>query len=333
MNKGEAAMDRRINEAPCGFVTLNGAAEIIEVNQTFSEWLGEEKAQIVGSHFEKWLSVANRLIFHSYIYPTLSLEGKIEEMIIHLKGRNSESQAYLFSARKFHCETDEVIDCVLLPMRKRMTYEVELRTTKRQIEDAYEEKNTALTKLQQLHEEIESKQVELMRVNRHLLEMSNTDKLTGIPNRRLFQEKLEEFVARYETKGKDFSLCLLDIDFFKKVNDTYGHPVGDIVLKKLAALIVEKARSQDIVARYGGEEFAVILPDCGIEESLQIAERLNKAVEEAPWPETGGLTISLGVATYSEGDTIDSIVEEADQALYASKQNGRNRATHYVTIN
>lgn len=332
MNKGVAIMDRRINEAPCGIMTLNCTAEIIEVNQTLSTWLGAEKAQIVGSHFEKWLSVANRLIFHSYIFPNLILGGKVEEMVIHLKGQNGESQAYLFSARKFANEDDELIDCVLLPMRKRMNYEVELRTKKRQIENAYQEKDAALTKLQQLHNEIEEKQVELLRVNRHLLEMSNTDKLTGIPNRRLFQEKLEEFVTRYETKNKGFSLCLLDIDFFKKVNDTYGHPGGDIVLQKLAALIVQKARSQDIVARYGGEEFVVILPDCGIENSLHIAEILNKAVEEATWPETGGLTISLGVATFTEGDTIDSIVEEADQALYASKQNGRNRAIHYALM-
>lgn len=333
MNKEVLTMEQRLNEAPCGIFTLNCAAEIVQVNQTLSSWLKVEKTQIVGSHFEKWLSVANRLIFHSYIYPNLTLEGKVEEMIIHLKAEDGESQAYLFSARKFFHEDGEFIDCVLLPMRKRMNYEIELRTTKRQIEDAYEEKDVALSKLQQLHQEIEAKQAELLRVNRHLLEMSNTDKLTGIPNRRLFQEKLEEFVERYETKGKGFSLCLLDIDFFKKVNDTYGHPVGDIVLQKLAALIVGKARTQDIVARYGGEEFVVILPDCGIEESLQMAEMLNRAVEQAEWPETGGLTISLGVATYSEGDTIDSIVEEADQALYASKQNGRNRATHYMSIN
>lgn len=332
MSKGEVSMDRRINEAPCGIVTLNSAAEIVRVNQTFSNWLGVEKEQIVGTHFEKWLSVANRLIFHSYIYPNLTLKGKVEEMVIHLKRHNGESLVFLFSARKFLCEEGEQIDCVLLTMRKRMNYEVELRTTKRQIEDAYQQKDAALIKLQQLHEEIEVKQAELLRVNRHLLEMSNTDKLTGIPNRRLFQEKLEEFVLRYETKGKGFSLCLVDIDFFKKVNDTYGHPIGDIVLKKLAALIVSKARSQDIVARYGGEEFAVILPDCSVEESLQIAQMLNLVVDQADWPETGGLTISLGVATYSEGDTIDSIVEEADQALYASKQNGRNRATHYYNM-
>lgn len=256
----------------------------------------------------------------------------LEEMMIHLKCNDGESKAYLISARKFDGEEGELVDCVLLPMRKRMNYEVELRTTKRQIEEAYQEKDAALVKLQQLHLEIEAKQAELMRINRHLLEISNTDKLTGIPNKRFLQEKLEEFSQRFEIEGKCFSFCLIDIDFFKKVNDTFGHPIGDIVLQKLAALIVKSTRSQHIVARYGGEEFAIILPDTGIVESLQIAESLNIAVEDAEWKETDGLTISIGVATYSEGDNIEVIVEAADQALYASKQNGRNRATHYISI-
>lgn len=120
-------------------------------------------------------------------------------------------------------------------------------------------------------------------MNASLVELSEIDKLTSLKNRRYFQEKLEEQLSNYEKSALPFSLFILDIDHFKKVNDTFGHQVGDEVLTQLAQLLKNQARSLDTVARYGGEEFVVILPEIDQHEAKAIAEQLRQAVEQAKW--------------------------------------------------
>lgn len=321
-------MEKRLNEAPCGFITLNKQCKIISINKTMSGWLQKALCELKDQHIEVLLSSANRLIFHSYFYPTIQLKGEVEGMFIQLKTAD-DALPFLLNAKRFTVDGEEIIDCYLLPMKKRIDYELELKQAKQLSEAAYVEKERALLELQHLHDEIEQKQLQLMETNAHLLALSNTDKLTGIANRRLFQEQLDSFIDRFNRTGKTFSVLLLDIDFFKKVNDTYGHLVGDIVLKELAQLLTKEARSQDVVARYGGEEFVVLLPDVEVEESNEIAWAYNRSVDEKIWPEIGALTISIGAATFKEGYVADSVLELADQALYKSKQDGRNRVTHY----
>ncbi|MNP25795.1 Response regulator PleD [compost metagenome] len=186
-------------------------------------------------------------------------------------------------------------------------------------------------KLELLHEEIEQKQEELIALNANLVELSVTDKLTGLKNRRYFQEKIEDQIILYRKVDKPFSVILLDIDHFKKVNDTWGHQTGDDVLERLAKILQAYSRKGDIVARYGGEEFVLILPDMDIDEAKAIAERLRTAVAGSIW-NTGSITISIGIATFTPTDSNATILKKADQALYASKENGRNRITHFVDL-
>ncbi|MNP34192.1 Response regulator PleD [compost metagenome] len=151
-------------------------------------------------------------------------------------------------------------------------------------------------------------------------------------NRRFFQEKLEDQIIFFRKTDKPFSVFILDIDHFKKVNDTWGHQTGDDVLEKLAQILQAFSRKGDIVvARYGGEEFVLILPDIDIDESRAIAERLRIAVAGSTW-KTGSITISIGIGTFAPTDSDSTILKKADQALYASKENGRNRVTHYEDI-
>ena len=321
-------MEKRLNEAPCGFLTLNKQAEIVGINHTLCVWLGFSYQHLMGKHFEKLLSSSNRLMFHSYFYPTIQLKQEVEGIFIHITTANEAALPFLFSA-KCVPGSEGLVDCFLMPLQKRIDYELELKKAKQNTEQAYIEKEQALRELQNLHEEIEKKQLELIEANAQLLALSNTDKLTGIANRRLFQQKLDEYIERFYQSNITFSLLLIDIDFFKKVNDTYGHLVGDIILKNLAQLLQQSTSSQHIVARYGGEEFAILLPDIYEEEAIQIAKALNRAVEQYTWPEIRDLTISIGAATYKRDYDADSIVEFADQALYTSKQQGRNRVTHY----
>lgn len=145
------------------------------------------------------------------------------------------------------------MDCILVQVGKRIDYEMDLRLANKQIEKAYWEKDQALEELKHIYAEIEQKQTELMKINTVLLEMSNTDKLTGIKNRRFFQEKLEEELKLFSETGVPFSLFMLDIDHFKRVNDTWGHAYGDEVLFDVASVLQTHARAGDVVARYGGK--------------------------------------------------------------------------------
>lgn len=166
--------------------------------------------------------------------------------------------------------------------------------------------------------------------------MATTDGLTGLTNHRQFQLVFEHAIARAERYGRKLSLILTDIDHFKSVNDTYGHPVGDIVLKRVAAMLASAARRTDIVARYGGEEFAVLMEETDREGAVQIAERIRKTVEAEMFKtETGTFktTLSLGVATFPEDATQKArFAEAADQALYTAKRSGRNRVVTFRSM-
>ncbi|MDG5814121.1 sensor domain-containing diguanylate cyclase [Chitinispirillales bacterium ANBcel5] len=161
--------------------------------------------------------------------------------------------------------------------------------------------------------------------------LATTDGLTGLNNHRNFQEILTRELERSRRYGHTLSLLLMDIDHFKNFNDTYGHPVGDLVLKEIAACIRNSVRINDIPARYGGEEFAVIIPETPEKGSLSIAERIRQSIEEHVVVSENHrlkVTISVGCAVFPfHGETQQQLIDNADKALYYSKENGRNRVT------
>lgn len=166
--------------------------------------------------------------------------------------------------------------------------------------------------------------------------LATTDGLTGLFNHRIFQEKLTGELKRQTRISGPLSLMLTDIDFFKKVNDTYGHPVGDIVLKGVSTVIRESLRDIDIPARYGGEEFAVILPGTDGPGARIIAERLREAVQGKTFgadEKSFTVSISIGIAV-SPADAMrkEELIEKADQALYHAKHNGRNQSVLWSSI-
>ncbi|QSV46779.1 diguanylate cyclase [Geobacter benzoatilyticus] len=177
---------------------------------------------------------------------------------------------------------------------------------------------------------VKSLQDELKRSNDMLRTLSITDPLTHLHNRRHLMEMVEKEFQRASRKGAHLSLIILDIDYFKKVNDTYGHQEGDRVLTILADIVRRRLRSYDLAARYGGEEFVLLLPETPVHEALPIAERLRLEVQEHIFDgslQGQVITISLGVATYPSPriESIDSLFRQADEALYRAKQSGRNR--------
>ena len=173
-------------------------------------------------------------------------------------------------------------------------------------------------------------QKELLESNRRLELLSITDGLTRLHNHRYFQDELNrafEESARYE---RPLSLAMLDIDFFKKVNDTYGHAVGDEVLKCVARLFRESIRSTDLAARYGGEEFAVMMPETDLPDAITFAEKIRSLIEATPIPTQAGpvsATVSIGVASvpHVRIHQPQELVVAADKALYRAKKGGRNQ--------
>ncbi|MBI3185771.1 MAG: diguanylate cyclase [Myxococcales bacterium] len=168
------------------------------------------------------------------------------------------------------------------------------------------------------------------------VELSLTDPLTGVPNRRHLFSRLELEIARANRFGTQLSMLMVDIDHFKRLNDAAGHRAGDAVLREVCAVLKQMVRKVDTLARYGGEEFVLILPQVTKAEALEVAEKLRRAVEEAPneharFQPEGKITISLGVANLPvDAVEQDRLVDCADSALYASKRAGRNKATGYA---
>ncbi|HEX7128224.1 MAG TPA: sensor domain-containing diguanylate cyclase, partial [Thermodesulfobacteriota bacterium] len=165
---------------------------------------------------------------------------------------------------------------------------------------------------------------------RHRDVLAHTDPLTGLVNRRRFDERLAEEFARARREPGAFSLVLADLDHFKRINDTYGHPAGDAVLRQIARRIEARARASDAVGRLGGEEFGLLLVRAGRAGALAVAERIRQDVRATPVEVPGGLTlaltVSLGVATFPDdaGDAAD-LFARADEALYEAKRGGRDR--------
>jgi diguanylate cyclase len=182
-----------------------------------------------------------------------------------------------------------------------------------------------------LKKTIESEQ-QLMMKNVAMEKLVKTDALTGLFNIREFDSMLKKTTCHAHLRGEKLSLLLVDIDFFKNVNDTYGHPAGDEVLKELGKVLVSVCRTFDIVCRNGGEEFSIILPDCPFSHAMEIGERVRAAVSKHPFflpnRECISIAVSIGVASYPEtAANAEQLYQQADDGLYQAKRTGRNRVS------
>ncbi len=191
-----------------------------------------------------------------------------------------------------------------------------------------EENNTRLeNSLKASKQEISQLQVNLEAVRNESL----TDPLTSLANRKYFDQALEKVMAHSVSSGEPMALLLTDIDHFKAFNDTFGHLTGDQVLRLVAIAVKQNVKGQDIAARYGGEEFAIILPNTPLRAALTVADHVRRAVmtkelmKRSTGEHLGRVTVSIGVAEMRKGETTQSLIERADNCLYAAKRCGRNR--------
>jgi diguanylate cyclase (GGDEF)-like protein/PAS domain S-box-containing protein len=193
------------------------------------------------------------------------------------------------------------------------------------------ERKAAELALREKNRQLQARIEEVDRLQVALQELAVRDSLTGLYNRRYLDETLDREVSRARREGNPLSLVMLDIDNFKRINDTYGHQVGDEALRMLATTLLADIRAEDVACRYGGEEFLILLPSMPLEKAIQRAEAWRTAIEKLSVAFGNfnlTFTVSLGVAAYPEhGKTPDDLTRCADQALYRAKNAGRNRVS------
>jgi len=195
----------------------------------------------------------------------------------------------------------------------------------------------SMLRIKRLQDELDQKNRELELANKRLRKLSITDGLTELFNHRHVHELLHEEWERSQRTGDPVAVAMLDLDRFKQINDTYGHPTGDVVLYETARIIRETAREIDMVGRYGGEEFIAILPDTDEEEAARFAERVRAQVGEHVYRDEANeirMTVSSGVASFptSRVDDPEELLKRADEALYRAKESGRNRVVRATEV-
>lgn len=321
-------MDDLLNTAPCGFLSFRDDGKILMVNATLLNILRYDSEGLKGDHIHSILSVASRLLFQTHLFPLLKLHGKMDEIYLSLRSKDGDDVPVLMNAIRNERNKKIFNDCILMPVRRRNEYEDPILRLKKAAEEATSLINKVNASLEETGKALDEKQTELLEANTRLETLATTDELTGLKNHRAFQENLSDQIALAERMLTPLSLLIIDVDYFKSINDTFGHPVGDRYLRTIADILQNNSRDVDFVARYGGEEFAILLPNTNQLSAMLVAEKLRKAIEAEPWVEKP-VTASFGVSTLS-GDIRDKeqLIYLADRALYISKARGRNCLTH-----
>jgi diguanylate cyclase (GGDEF)-like protein/PAS domain S-box-containing protein len=318
--------------SPIGLLYISPRGTIIDSNEFVCRIMGYDKEEIRGSEFSK------------FVVPHEEQRLRQEFGALFLKGAGIQKQQCMLRTKQGADITIEynvqVISRKGRNVRALMVFSD--ITDKKELETELLEKNAEMEKtlweMAEVKDALEARAGELIRateelqvLNEKLNQLSITDGLTEIYNHRHFQDRLSDEVERVQ-RNRDgvISLLILDIDDFKRYNDTYGHQCGDMVLKQLAGILKSSVRNIDILARYGGEEFAVILPNANVQEAAKVAQRICESVRSTPFSFGGGtsvkVTVSIGVGSLTHGKAEKAeLIQKADNALYAAKAKWKDR--------
>jgi len=315
-----------IEKIPCGYLATNLASEITAMNSILCDWLKLNQQELIGQHIKVLLPMSSQLLFLGNILPSLQLNKTVEENYLKFKVRDDENLPLMVNAQRINHDGKPYYSYALMKMHRRHLIEKQLIQERRRAEMATEEKAAINLELQLAQAQLLEKQQSLMALNQELKALSTTDALTGLFNRRVYDQELDKQIARYERQQEPFCLVLLDIDFFKKINDQHGHDTGDAVLKQFAQLLQSNLREVDTLSRIGGEEFTIILPNTRVENAKEVAERHRQTIEATEF-DCGRVTASFGITEMKEGLDKTDLYTQADAALYLSKVTGRNQVS------
>lgn len=314
-----------INRLPCGLLSLRADGGILWVNCTLAHWLDYTPDELTGAHIDELLSPAARMFYLTSLLPLLQHHGHASEIYLRLRNRNGADMPMLINGDVTEGPDGDVrYDLCVMAIHKRHVFEEQLLTARQTAEQAVAEQERAYAELELARQALEEKQEELLALNCRLEHMATTDALTGLANRRVFEQALDHQLAVLNRHQTPVSLVLIDVDHFKQINDTHGHPAGDKVLQAVASTLAANIREIDTAARVGGEEFAIIMPDTRQASAAAVGDRLLQrvaALDDTP----AQVTISIGVAEAMAGEDISDVFGRADDALYEAKSGGRNR--------
>lgn len=302
LRESESRLRVVMESVQTGIVIIDpDAHKIVDINTAAASMIGAPKEEIVGS------------LCHRFICP--AEVGKCPITDLHQTVDHSERM--LLTATDVRRPVIKSVTTVLLDGKEHLLESFIDITERKRMEE-------------QLNASLAEKEVLVQSLN----ELATHDGLTGLYNHREFYALIKDELARAQRFHRPVSLLMLDIDHFKRVNDTHGHQAGDVVLKGLSELLDHQARAIDRVCRYGGEEITVILPETDLDAAVHVAEHLRAAVEAQPFDINAGaplrITVSIGVASFpAHADNAQALVTSADTALYAAKQGGRNRISRY----
>lgn len=308
---------------PGGLILLDGSNTVTAVNQTLCSWLRRSQADLVGRSAEVWMTPASRMYYLGHVLPSLRLHGRIEEVLLSFTSADGIKLPVILSATKCP-QSGDGYQLLALPMQRRNLVEEQLQQARKAADQAVADKEKALQDVQALARELEHRHEELATLNAQLEELATQDALTGLANRRVYDREIAIQLALFHRVKIPFALILADIDWFKQINDRFGHDAGDKVLKEVSNRLKSGLREIDTLVRMGGEEFAFILPDTKATEAALVAERKRQEIEQLDIP-YGNVTLSFGVTEVRPGDTRGELYGRADTSLYQSKSQGRNQ--------
>lgn len=277
-----------------GHLVVNAKREISFSNQYITDLLGWLPETLASMNLNDIFTKASSIFIDSYVYPLLINEQCFEELQLALITSKGEKLAVVVSIKLDQEQTSywSIYSCA--------------------------SRDKLYQELIQAKELLEKQSIELV-------ELATVDSLTGLLNRRELENRASKMLSQAQRNKSSVALVIIDIDFFKNVNDTYGHVFGDDVLKSLGKILLKRHRAYDIVSRFGGEEFVVLLPDTDAENAFKVTEILRMDIEKT---EVNGIniTVSIGISLNNEHkNEFDTLFKEADSALYTAKHKGRNK--------
>jgi diguanylate cyclase len=286
-----------------------------------------EKAKTIAAHFNGQKAAILKHIQRQRAYldeRETEFREIIDLMTAALAGMDSENQDFYGNIRSQGERFEEI---TRLDDIKRIKSEL-LREVEKMRAMVRDKESTDQKSLDALSSQVDTLKKELDEAR----QSANTDGLTGVKNRKALDNHLKSLVDRNSVTRSPFSLLMMDIDDFKKLNDTYGHTVGDRMLVAFTEKCRSSVRSDDFLARYGGEEFTLILPGASLRNAAKKGKQLCRSIaasryaaDDSPNPDAISITVSIGVSAYRKGDTVESVVDRADRCLYKAKADGKNR--------
>ena len=313
--------------APCGLAVVDEQGVLLQVNQTLSDWTGAPMHRLVDLSASELFTAESRMLYLGLLAYRVAEHGQASEVHLTLRVTQGEPLPVLCSARLILHQGATLTLLSMLSVTRKDRHERELIEAHQVTQHTLAEKSAALTQLEATHQALSDRQAVLERHNQQLGQEALSDPLTGLPNRRHFDQMLSLQLTKASLPGfpgATFSVAMLDIDHFKRINDHHGHVAGDQVLQRLGERLTARLRGHDLVARLGGEEFGLVMSATDGEAARCVLERLRHEVMAYPF-EGLTITLSIGGTEYRPGDTRESLMRRADEALYAAKRAGRNR--------